>query len=237
MSALAALPPAALPPLRELTEALVDAQGDNLAALVVYGSAVRGGWVEGVSDIDLVVVLRDTDPPRLKALALPLLLARHKARVEAMILKLDNLAAASDVFPLLYDDIRSRHALLHGVDLFAALTISDAHRRLRIEQELREARIRMRRIVVDAMGAEESLVGPLIRKVRQVRSPLHALLSLRGVACDDGVESVLREAGQLYGLDTAPLLRVAGDAAAAHAAFRKLLDAAIEDVDKLVVAA
>ena len=94
----------------------------------------------------------------------------------------------------------------------------------------------MRRIVVDAMGAEESLVGPLIRKVRQVRSPLHALLALRGVACDDGVESVLREAGRLYGLDTAPLLRVSGDAAAAHAAFRKLLDAAIEDVDKLVVA-
>lgn len=234
--ALSALPAAAQAPLAALRDALERTQGDNLAALLVYGSAVRGGWDPRTSDIDIVVVLKDTGPDHLTALAPAMLEARYKARVEGMILKLDNIAAAADVFPLLYDDIRSKHAVVAGVDPFAALEISDHNRRLRIEQELREARIRMRRAIVDAMGVDDAIAGALDRKVKQVRSPLHALLCLKGLACDDRLETVMSEAGRAYGLDTAPLLRVAADPRAAHAAFRALMDASIADADRIEMA-
>ena len=42
----------------------------------------------------------------------PLLLARHRGRVEAMILKPDDIEAAADVFPLFYEDVKSRHVIL-----------------------------------------------------------------------------------------------------------------------------
>ena len=234
-ASMTALPEAARGPLEELREALVGAQAANLVALVVYGSAVRGGYDPRSSDIDLVVVLEDTAPDRLAACAPALMRARFRARVEAMILKRDNIAAAADVFPLLYDDIRSRHALLAGADVFAALEISDAHRRLRIEQELREARIRMRRAIVDAKGSDAAVAAALARKVKQVRSPLHALLCLKGLSCDDALEPVIAAAGRAYGIDTAPLLRIGDDPSAGHAAFRALLDAAIADVDRLEI--
>lgn len=229
------LPETARAPLEELRAELLATQADNLAALVVYGSAVRGGYDARWSDIDLVVVLEDTGPDRLAGCAPALMRGRFRARIEAMILKRDNIAAAADVFPLLYDDIRSRHVLLAGSDVFSSLEISDAHRRLRIEQELREARIRMRRAIVDAMGSDAALAGALDRKVKQMRSPLHALLCLKGVSCDDGLAPVLEAAGRAYGLDTAPLLHVAADPAAGHAAFRALMDAAIADVDRLEI--
>ncbi len=89
-----------------------------------------------------------------------------------MVLKHDNIAAASDVFPLLYDDVRQRHVVLSGSDPFVDLKIKDTHRRLRIEQELREARIRMRRAVVDALGSEADIAGAVARKVKQIRGPL-----------------------------------------------------------------
>ena len=227
------LPPAARRHVERLRDGLQAAVGADLAALVVYGSAVRGSYDEETSDIDVIVVLRDTALPKLVACANPLLLARHSGRVEAMVLREDEIAAASDVFPLFYDDIRSRHVLAAGVDPFQRLTISDAHRRLRIEQELREARIRMRRAAVDAMGVDAALVGALARKVKQIRGPLHALLRLKGVSCDDTVSTVLHETGKAYGVDTAPLLRVHEDPAAAHAAFRKLIDTAVDDVDRM----
>jgi len=228
-----ALPAPTHPPLRALKESLEKAEGENLAALVVYGSAVRGGYVPGASDIDVIVVLHDTSLPHLRAIAEPLALARHAARVEAMVLKRDNIARASDVFPLLYDDLRQRHAVLSGSDPFRDLEIHDHHRRLRIEQELREVRIRMRRAVVDALGWEADIAGAVARKVKQVRGPLHALILLKKTACDDRLEPVLEATGRAYGIDTSPLLRVHEAPEAAHAALRAVLDAAIEDVDRL----
>lgn len=230
------LPAAARPAIQELASGLVAAAADNLAALVVYGSAARGGFEEGLSDIDVIIVLRDTALPQLVALSQPLLQARFKARIEAMVLKLQEIPEASDVFPLFYDDIRSRHVVVVGSDPFASLTISDTHRRLRIEQELREARIRMRRAAVDAMGVDAALTGAIARKVKQVRGPIHALLRLKGIECDDSLEAVLREAGRAFGFDTAPLLRIREDPGAAHTAFRALLEAATNDADRLLVA-
>jgi predicted nucleotidyltransferase len=234
-SALGALPPATHAPLSALRDDLEKVEGANLAALLVYGSAVRGGYVPGESDIDVVVVLHDTSLPHLLAIAEPLRRARFSGRVEAMILKRANISRASDVFPLLYDDLRQRNAVLSGTSPFADLEISDAHRRLRIEQELCEARIRMRRAVVDAMGSEANIAGVVARKVKQIRSPLHALLLLKGLEVDDRLEPVLAAAGKAYGIDTGALVRVASSPEAAHTALRELLDAAIEDVDRLVV--
>jgi hypothetical protein len=71
------------------------------------------------------------------------------------------------------------------------------------------------------------------RKVKQIRSPLHALLCLKGKACDDRLEPVLAAAGREYGIDTSALTHVAAQPEAAHTALRGLLDAAIEDVDRL----
>jgi predicted nucleotidyltransferase len=232
-SALDALPETTRGPMLELKEGLERAAGANLAALIVYGSAARGGFVPGDSDVDLIVVLHDTSIAQLRAISEPLTRARYSARVEPMILKWDNIAAAADVFPLLYDDIRQRHLLLSGRDPFSDLHVSDAHRRLRIEQELREARIRMRRAVVDALGSEATIAGAVARKVKQLRSPLHALLKIKGMDDDDRLESVLAAAGRAYGLDTAPLLRVTAAPEDAHTALRGLLDAAIQDVDAL----
>ena len=233
--ALEALPPATHAPLLALKEGLEAALGANLSALLVYGSAVRGGYVPGESDIDVVIVLQDTSLPHLLAIAEPLRRARFGGRVEAMILKRENIPRASDVFPLLYDDLRQRNVVLSGTSPFTNLEISDAHRRFRIEQELCEARIRMRRAVVDAMGSEANIAGVVARKVKQIRSPLYALLGLKGISTDDRLEPVFAAAGKAYGIDTTALLQVAKSPEAAHTAFRALLDAAIEDADRLEV--
>lgn len=229
------LPPFVADKLHALEQALVQALGDDLEALVVYGSAVRGGYVEGRSDVDLLVVLRDDGRAGLEAIGSVLLIARTSARIESMILRGDELQRAADVFPLLFDDVRSKHALLYGEDPFSRLEIADTHRRLRIEQELREARIRLRLVLSEASLLPRRLPGAVARKVKQLRSPLHALLRLRGREVDDGVEAVMREACTLYEVDASALLRFEDAPQGAYDALTRLLDAAIADVDALEV--
>lgn len=232
-AALSALPEAVRKPLRELAGALEAALGSNLVSLVVHGSAVRGDFRPDASDVDVIVVLADTAFEQLAKAADPLLLARHSARVEAMLLRAQELPRTADAFPLFYGDVQRRHVVVSGSDPFAGLTISTAGRRLRIEQELREARIRMRKSALETLGERTELVGPLERKLRQLRSPLHALLELQGAACADGLAEVLNASGRRLGVDVAPLLDVAARPEAAHVAYRQLLEKAIESLDAL----
>lgn len=220
--------------LNELASTLGSQLGDNLGALLVFGSAVRGGWREGTSDVDLVLVLKDPKREALLAVANTLTVARTAFRFEAVILGADEIPRAADVFPLFYDDIRSCHVVLAGKDPFAELTISDQYRRLRIEQELREEQIRLRRAVVDGLGAPQQLAGAVERKVKQLRGPLDALLKLRRTpATSDVLPVLLEKASEVYGVDTAALSNVRKDPEAAHDALQKLLDRMIQEVDRM----
>ncbi|MGK3965499.1 nucleotidyltransferase domain-containing protein [Sorangium sp. So ce118] len=235
-SAVSRLPAPVQARLVELKDSLERTLGDELACLLVYGSAARGDYRDGQSDVDLMVVLEQASRGGLDAIANALKLARYAARIEAMILTAAEIPRAADVFPLLYDDIRRCHVLLSGRDPFSALVIDGKNRRLRVEQELREAQIRLRRAVVDGMGSDDALRGAVLRKVKQIRGPLHALLGLRGIDVGDGgddLATVLAGAGKLLGADVAPLQRVHEQPGAAYEALAELLARAVDDVDRL----
>lgn len=217
----------------ELVVTLRELLGDDLRSFVVHGSAARDDWKEGSSDIDVIIVLQRSSREILEKIASPLAIAHGAARVEAMILVEDEIARAADVFPLLYDDIRRHHVVLHGSDPFAGLVIEHKHLRLRIEQELRDLKIRLRRAVTDAAGHQASLGAAVTRKVRQARFPLRALLGLLGAECKDDFETVITKAGKRFQIDVTPLLRSRERAHEAVDVLADLLVAAVRAVDTL----
>ncbi|MBX3190728.1 MAG: nucleotidyltransferase domain-containing protein [Labilithrix sp.] len=219
--------------LEELKKSLESALGDGLVGILVHGSVVRGEYRPGESDVDVIVVMKEATFANLESIGNALQLARYSARIEAMILTEDEIAGASDAFPLLYDEIKQRHLLLAGRDPFGAVEVHDTHRRLRIEQELREAQIRLRRAVTDAFGAREAIAGAVTRKVKQVRAPLHALLALKGIACPPDLPSVVAKVGETYGVETAALRAARESPDAAHRALVTLLAKTIDDVNAM----
>ncbi len=232
-ASLDALPENVRQRLDALRAELQKAAGGELAALIVFGSAARGGWRPGRSDVDVMVVLRDDSREVLERIGHPLLLARYAARVEAIVLRADEVAHAADVFPLLYDELREDGVALYGESPFVGLHISDKHRRLRIEQELREARIRLRRMVTDSDGSTPALTIAIERKLRQVRSPLRALLKVVGSDPGVSLDAVLTAACARFKVDHGALTRAQEDPATAYRALTQLLGAAIDEADKL----
>jgi len=216
--------------LRDWTKALKKALGDELTCVLVHGSAARGEYRPNDSDIDAVVVLEHARLEHLRAIHEATQLARWSARIETMIVVASELAGAADVFPLLYDEIAKESVVLVGKNPFSSIRVEDRHRRLRIEQELREAQIRLRRAVVDALD-DAALAGAVLRKTRQIRAPLAALFALRGKPCESSLSAVLARAKEVYGVATEKLGAAREKPDEAHAALVELLDEAIEDVD------
>jgi predicted nucleotidyltransferase len=217
--------------VEELVASLQKSLGPGLDAVVCYGSAVRGGYVADKSDVNLAVVLADDAPATLEKIAPALRVARAAARVNAILLRTDELARSSDVFPLLYDDIRGCHSVLAGRDVFSDLVIHDKHRRLRVEQELREAQVQLRQIVTSDGVAAPLLAVAVARITKKIRGPLHALLSLMGKKLDDELPNVLRVAGETWHGDVAALVSPEREPRAALAALRSVLDGAVKDAD------
>ncbi len=207
--------------------------GGELCSVIVHGSVARAEWIEGKSDIDVIVVLRSAERKLLSALGDCLAVARTAARVDAMILVEAEIGRASDVFPLFYQDIREHHIVLFGSDPFAELAIESAHLRLRIEQELRDVAIRLRRVVSDARGEPVALGHAVARQLRRVRFPLHTMLRLMKIEVGHELMAVLEKAGRKLDVDSVAFRRVYERPEAAFDALVTLLDRAIDAVDRL----
>ena len=127
--------------------------GENLAALLVYGSAVRGGRyptrATSTWSSSSTTRPRRSCTPCSQPLT-PRALRRPRGGDDPQERPTSPPPPTSS--PCSTTTSASRHVALSGTDPFSGLNVHDTHRRLRIEQELREARIRMRRAVVDAMG-------------------------------------------------------------------------------------
>lgn len=217
----------------EWTTSLKVTLGDDLVAILLTGGVARGDYRPGESDVNAIVVVRDASFAKLDAISSAMQAVRYGARVEATILTEDELPGSCDAFPLLYDEIKRWHLVLVGTDPFDATVVHDTHRRLRIEQELREAQIGLRRAVTDALGALEAVGGSVARKVRQVRRPLRALMGLKGRPCKEDLGGVLACAGAAYGIDVSALNAPREEPEASHASLSALLAAAIADVESM----
>ena len=227
---LALLPTQTRSRVEGFARAATEALGHDLVALIVYGSAVRGGLTPR-SDVDIIAVVRSDHAALLRALHDAAAVARAAARVDLSIMVLDELPRAADVFPIFFDDIRGCHAVLVGHDPFKDLVIHDEHRRLRVEQELREARMALRRLVVDHAFDTQALREDVNRLVKRIRAPLHSLLHLHRSTARDDLMTVLDIVGRRLGADTLPLTSTGVDPLIIADACAQLLDKAIADVD------
>jgi len=147
-------------------------------AVVVYGSLAKGEWVEGRSDINVAVVLPEASAEALFAIGEPLRAAFREARVNALLLERGEVARVADVFPIKMADIAASHDVLLGEDPFGAVEVERAHLRLRVEQELRNHLLRLRRVAVFSRGGAERLHEALRATARSLPLELGALLDV-----------------------------------------------------------
>jgi predicted nucleotidyltransferase len=130
---------------------------------VLYGSAARGEWLPGVSDVNVIVVAEELEPPTLAALD-PALEGWRKARQQPpLLVTRDEWRRASDVFPIEITDMRLAYRVERGADPLAGMAVSAADLRRALEREFRGKLLRLRQGYAAHHG-DPSALGRLARE-------------------------------------------------------------------------
>ncbi|HNX52517.1 MAG TPA: hypothetical protein PKI68_02100 [Pontiellaceae bacterium] len=162
----------------QFTEKLKTVCGDNLQAVVLYGSAAAGDYAAKGSDYNLLVVLNDLSPAVLRNLAKPVAVWERAGNPPPLMFTRKRLADAADVFPVELLDMRDARRVLSGEDVIAAIEPGMANLRLQVERELRSAVIQLCRSYLSVSGNPRRLTALLTGSLSGVLTLFRAALRL-----------------------------------------------------------
>lgn len=193
---------------RDYAARLAAAYGDDLRAVVLYGSAARGDYRAGVSDLNLLVVLRDAGAAALRRGAE---LAREWAESgnpPPLLMSEEEWRGSADVFPIEYSDIRDAHVLLHGDDPVAGIEVDWAHLRLQCEHELKSKKIRLREHYLLAARSPEETAKLLTASLPTFLTLFRTVLRLAGKTVPRDPNAVIDAVSALAGVEAEPFRAV-----------------------------
>lgn len=142
--------------LRSYVKDVVKTYGNQLEGMLLYGSAVRGEFLPGRSNLNLLLFLSSYDVELLKQYN-----GIHKRWskeqiVVPLFLTKDDLQSAASVFPLEYLDIHECHRVLWGQDPFVGFKVDTRFLAGEVLQSLRGNLLRVRQRFVEGGGTEEA---------------------------------------------------------------------------------
>jgi predicted nucleotidyltransferase len=127
------------PFLSELDKAI----GPGYSA-VLYGSAARGDFVPGRSDINLMLVLDQLSPAILRSLSRGFTAWRKATPEPPLVLSRGEWHRASDAFPIEITDMRLSYQVLRGADPLDGVQVDRTDLRKALEREFRGKLLRLR---------------------------------------------------------------------------------------------
>lgn len=144
-------------PLRGFLRSVKKQKDLKFETILVYGSAARGEFLTGYSNINVLIVLDQITQPVLQQWSsLQKQWAREKI-VAPLFLTHKNLQQSSDAFPLEFLNIKEHHVLLEGRDPFPELHVNTAHLFLQCRQEAHANLLRVRQNYVEGLGRIEAI--------------------------------------------------------------------------------
>jgi predicted nucleotidyltransferase len=181
--------------LTDLLRAMREAFAEDLASVVLFGSAAEGK-LRATSDVNLVVVLRKFDAAKAKQIQEPVRVAQAAIDLQPMFLLESEVTGASEAFANKFADIVRRHRVLYGSDPFTSLEIPRAAQIVRVKQVLLNVKLRLREGYVMRGLREEQLALLAAESAGPLRSCAVTLLGLEGrVAASPraALEEIVRE--------------------------------------------
>lgn len=175
--------------------------GQELESIILYGSAARGEYAPGKSDINFLVVLSLQGITALRpaielaekwrkgGVAVPLVMTRAY---------LDN---SLDSFPMEFLSMQKHYKLVFGQDLLRDLKISMNHLRMQLEREVKGKLLHLRESFL-AEGVDRDRLLELLRQTLPAfESLFEALLYLREQPIPPHRREVFMQAVKLAALD------------------------------------
>jgi predicted nucleotidyltransferase len=192
--------------LQELVTRLQQACGENLASVVVYGSAAREDFHEKFSDVNVLVVLQQLQPSSFASLSKVLhWWSRDEKLRPPMIMTLEELRESADVFAIELLDIKHSHQTMFGADVIAGIQVPMNLHRVEVEHELRTTLMRLRHHLLLSPDNNEELRAVLAKSISSVLTLFRHALIAAGKDAPQEKTQVISLVSEAFAVDGKPL--------------------------------
>ena len=198
--------------VQEALSGLIDdlraTHGDNLACVVLYGSAAAGDHIELRSDYNLLIALNRITPEDLRVAQAPMREWQRLGHPLPVYFTVEELSDAGDVFPIEFHQMAKARIVLYGKDPFEFVQLSDANLRHQTEYELRSKLIQLRRLYIPASVSIEKLSDLMSDSLASFAALFRAVLLLHGQEAPVAKPDCVRATAKLLKLDPEPFERI-----------------------------
>ena len=165
--------------VEEFVTRVREAGGTNVESVILFGSAVAGDFHEGLSNVNLLCVLRDSSFQSLQALTPVAKWWDKQRQPPPLCMARREIERSTDVFTIELLDIQQHHRVLFGADVLSGLQIPMDLHRVQVEYELREKLLLLRQHVLVASDNNSRLWDILLHSVPSFSTLFrHALIAL-----------------------------------------------------------
>jgi predicted nucleotidyltransferase len=185
--------------------AAADGAGLGNYCAVLYGSQARGHALPTRSDVNLLLILDEIDPARLRALGPAFRLWEDAGQPPPLILRRQEWERSADAFPLEIADMRSAYRVLRGENPLARLEVERSDLRRALERELRGKLLRLRQAYATFAGRPERLTDLARRSIGSIVFLLRMLAVVTGETPPGDPRQVVALAGRLAGFAPEPV--------------------------------
>lgn len=159
---------------------LQDVFQKNLVSVILYGSAVKGTFTAGVSDVNILILLEKADPKSVVLLGKSAAGVIKKNRINPLLLTKSEFLSSADVFPMEYLDITDSRKVIFGTDPVGNLNITSDNLRHQVEEQLRGTVSSFRRALLASKGQHRLLKRYLAEWFGSQNALIRGLLRLSG---------------------------------------------------------
>lgn len=178
------------------------------AVVVLHGSAARGQYLPGWSDVNLLILLDGISTDTLEALRPLLRWWKEEARSVPLLLSRAEWGRAADAYPLEIAEMRTGYQVLRGTDPLADLVVRPADLRQALEREFRGKLLRLRQVYA-LLGDDGKALGNVARRsVPTILLLCRGLLVLTGHAPPNDPVDLVNRAGEVAGFGGPAVARV-----------------------------
>jgi predicted nucleotidyltransferase len=194
--------------LTNLVDELRTAHGENLASVVLYGSAAAGDHIDLRSDHNLLIALNQITSEDLRLSQAPMREWQRLGQPMPVYFTVEELNDAADVFPIEFLQMEQARKVLYGRDPFEFIKISRANLRHQTEYELRTKLIQLRRLYIPASISIEKLSSLMSASLASFAALFRAVLILHGQEPPITKPDTVRATVRLLELDASPFERI-----------------------------
>lgn len=165
--------------LTELVKRLKKAAGDNLKAVVLYGSAVTSEFVAKSSDLNILCLVERAGSHDLERLHDVSEWWMHQGNAAPHVFTFEELVHSADMFAIELLDMKSRHRMLFGPDFLEQFEIPLSLHGFQVERELRSDWVRLRQAILAAPRKKKVHFGIMLASLPAFCTLFrHALVAL-----------------------------------------------------------